>query len=216
MSTWYYYDNDGQKQGPVTGGQLKWLAKNGKITSETTVETEEGKTAPARKVKGLTFGAAEQPEVPPSVEPNPFTVVPPVATTPSVDPSPFTAAAPAKQAVPQSVPMPSAKGGKSSLLITFIGIIAVLAVGWVGWTVIKSTAPPAEQAKVEEANEKNVAKLLPAEQTEADSYVTKYGRDAILYYMEDTYKDTDRARVLRYVKYFSFPRGWRGCCEGER
>ena len=55
MSTWYYYDNNGQKQGPVTGGQLKWLAKNGKIFPETSVETESGKTAKAGQVQGLTF-----------------------------------------------------------------------------------------------------------------------------------------------------------------
>jgi hypothetical protein len=70
MSTWFYYDGDGQKQGPYNGGQLKWLAKNGKITQETIVETEEGKTAPARKVKGLTFGETEQPKTPPSAEPD--------------------------------------------------------------------------------------------------------------------------------------------------
>jgi hypothetical protein len=31
MSTWFYYDADGQKQGPITGGQLKGLAKTGRI-----------------------------------------------------------------------------------------------------------------------------------------------------------------------------------------
>jgi len=88
MANWFYYDIDGQKQGPYNGGQLKWLAKNGKITPDTVVETEEGKTAPARKVKGLTFIAAqnetvqlESPQpivnvsVPLPVEPNPFAAV---------------------------------------------------------------------------------------------------------------------------------------------
>ena len=54
MSNWYYTNKNGERIG-VTGGQLKWLAKNGKITPETIVETEDGKTALARKVKGLTF-----------------------------------------------------------------------------------------------------------------------------------------------------------------
>ena len=62
MSTWFYYDSNGQKQGPVTGGQLKGLAKTGQISSETVVETEDGKTAPARKVKGLTFVETPLPE----------------------------------------------------------------------------------------------------------------------------------------------------------
>ena len=53
-TTWYYYAN-GQKHGTVTGGQLKWLAKNGKITPETLVENEEGKSVLAGTIKGLTF-----------------------------------------------------------------------------------------------------------------------------------------------------------------
>ena len=60
VTTWYYYDNDGCKQGPITGGQLKGLAKAGLITQETMLETEDGKTAPARKIKGLTFVDAVQ------------------------------------------------------------------------------------------------------------------------------------------------------------
>jgi len=55
MTDWYYYDNDGQRQGPYSGGQIKRLAKNGKIAPETVVETEGGKSVPAEKVKGLTF-----------------------------------------------------------------------------------------------------------------------------------------------------------------
>ena len=62
MPNWFYYDNGGQKQGPVTGGQLKGLAKAGQITPETIVETEEGKTAPAGKVQGLTFAETAKPE----------------------------------------------------------------------------------------------------------------------------------------------------------
>jgi len=58
-STWFYYDNSGQKQGPITAGQLKGLAKQGTITPETVVETEEGKTAPAGKIQGLQFSEPE-------------------------------------------------------------------------------------------------------------------------------------------------------------
>ena len=73
MANWFYYDGNGQKQGPVTGGQLKGLAKAGMITPETVVETEEGKTAPARKVKGLTFVEAGQIEAPSQIESSTFT-----------------------------------------------------------------------------------------------------------------------------------------------
>ena len=61
MAKWFYYNENGDKI-EVTGGQLKGLAKAGRITPETIVETEEGKTAPARKVKGLTFGEPAQSE----------------------------------------------------------------------------------------------------------------------------------------------------------
>ena len=54
MAKWHYYNDKGEKI-TVTGGQLKGLAKAGQVTPDTIVETEAGKTAPARKVKGLTF-----------------------------------------------------------------------------------------------------------------------------------------------------------------
>jgi hypothetical protein len=64
MSVWFYYDSDGQKQGPITGGRLKGLAKAGLITPGTMVQTEDGKAAPARRVKGLTFaGSASSDEL---------------------------------------------------------------------------------------------------------------------------------------------------------
>ena len=72
MSTWYYYDKNGFKQGPMTSGQLKGLAMQGVITPETKVETETGKSASAKQVKGLTFAepAPPKPAPPPLVEPD--------------------------------------------------------------------------------------------------------------------------------------------------
>jgi hypothetical protein len=55
MTTWFYYDKNGQKQGPISGGKLKGFAKVGLIEPETLVEAESGKTVPARKIHGLTF-----------------------------------------------------------------------------------------------------------------------------------------------------------------
>ena len=75
-TTWFYYDCKGRKQGPVSGGQLKGLVKAGVIMPGTTVETENGKIAPAVKVKGLTFVEAVQPQTPPQQPPttqSPFT-----------------------------------------------------------------------------------------------------------------------------------------------
>jgi len=88
MSTWFYFDANGQKHGPVSGGQLKGLAKAGRITPETVVETETGKTAPAGKVKGLTFIAAEQPQ-PPPVAAKPSVVAPPAPAPATTEQDPW-------------------------------------------------------------------------------------------------------------------------------
>ena len=61
MANWFYYNENGEKI-EVIGGQLKDLAKQGVITPGTMIETEDGKTAPARRVKGLTFADTKQPE----------------------------------------------------------------------------------------------------------------------------------------------------------
>ena len=97
MSKWFYYNERGDKI-EVTGGQLKGLAKAGMITPGTMVETENGKKAPAKKVKGLTFIEAVQktPSPPPAkVEAN---VVPPdtreIYGMEPHEPNPFTAALP--------------------------------------------------------------------------------------------------------------------------
>lgn len=55
MSHWFYFDNNGTKQGPITTVQLKTLAQKGVVTSETLIETEQGKQAPAGKIRGLEF-----------------------------------------------------------------------------------------------------------------------------------------------------------------
>ena len=75
-STWYYYNEQGEKI-QVTGGQLKGLAKAGMITPGTMVETENGKKALAKEVKGLTFIT---PEATPSkvAPPEPAVSAPPV------------------------------------------------------------------------------------------------------------------------------------------
>jgi hypothetical protein len=110
MSTWFYYNENGEKIS-VTGGQLKGLAKAGLITPETVVETEDGKTAPARKVKGLTFATTATPietesygKAQPKPEPSPFTA--PIPTTVKPAESPFTITMPkTSQAMQQSVPV---------------------------------------------------------------------------------------------------------------
>jgi len=53
MAKYYYYEND-EKIG-VTGKELQELAETGKITPDTLIENEEGKTSLAGKVRGLSF-----------------------------------------------------------------------------------------------------------------------------------------------------------------
>ena len=136
MATWYYTNEKGERVS-VSGGQLKGLAKAGLITPETIVENEQGKSAPAGKVRGLTFitpesipseTAPSEPEiygvaqsVKPSAEPspftasvservNPFTATLPVAAKPAE--SPFTASMPTVSRTmpqPQGIPVPTAE-----------------------------------------------------------------------------------------------------------
>ena len=78
MANWFYYDSTGQKQGPITGSQIKRLAEQGALTPEMIVENEEGESVPAQNVNGLTFVETAQPEQNPfrTAEPNPFDVSP--------------------------------------------------------------------------------------------------------------------------------------------
>lgn len=55
MANWYYYDNIRDKTGPITASTLRELARIGVITPDTILETDDGKRAPAIKVKGLEF-----------------------------------------------------------------------------------------------------------------------------------------------------------------
>jgi len=113
MSTWFYYDSNGQKQGPVSGGQLKGLAKAGLITPGTLVETEDGKTALAKKVNGLTFGTLPQPETIQPVVPNPVPIAPPQTTALSVPTTSLPATSPPIASL--LVPLPSNDASLSTL-----------------------------------------------------------------------------------------------------
>ena len=134
----------------------------------TVVETESGKTAPASKVKGLSFVEAVQPQTS-------LPAAPPITTN---------------QATPQSIPAPVAEGGKSSLLVTLIGIVAVLIVGGIGWAMITSSSPvkqvPITEAKQEQEQEKQKQILVEqkeqkqftaAEQSEIDKFLNVHGTD---------------------------------------
>jgi|GEM_PF-2238519 len=122
MSTWFYYDNSGQKQGPITDGQLKELAMRGTITAQTVIETESGKSAPAGKIKGLTFRGTTPPRATPPAE------------------SPFVAPLPnahrGAQPEPQSLHTPIAKNSTGSIWVTLIGIVLISSVCFAAWSIL--------------------------------------------------------------------------------
>jgi len=97
-SAWYYYDNSGTKHGPVTGRQLKWLAKNGKITPGTMVKAGDGRKFLARKIQNIEFVAT-----------TPFAAIAqtetPLPTRPAA-PSPIAFAHPSMPTAQQRVPVP--------------------------------------------------------------------------------------------------------------
>jgi uncharacterized Tic20 family protein len=55
MTNWYYYDQTGQKCGPIDSQTLKTLAQHGIITNDTIVETETGKSDKAENIKDMDF-----------------------------------------------------------------------------------------------------------------------------------------------------------------
>lgn len=77
MANWYYYDNNGNKVGPIASAALKSLAQQGLITTNTTVENEQGKSVRAGDVNGLEFPPSSPPSVPTSTSPSkdPFATV---------------------------------------------------------------------------------------------------------------------------------------------
>jgi len=122
MANWYYYNENGEKIGPIRGRELKQLALQGTITPETLIENDEWGSLLAGQTENLRF-----PETPPPrrlPESNPFTASMPVAE------NPFTAPMPGgDQEMPQIVPVPDASRNWGPLLVAIVGIVVILAVG---------------------------------------------------------------------------------------
>ena len=64
MALFYYIDNDGQKQGPITAQHLQTLAAQGVITPTTPLETDTGHKGMAGQIPGL-FATSSPPFAPP-------------------------------------------------------------------------------------------------------------------------------------------------------
>jgi hypothetical protein len=65
MPNFFYYDNNGTKQGPYDNVQLIALARNGSITPDTLIENEAGKQTKAKNVRGLFPHWVPPPPIPP-------------------------------------------------------------------------------------------------------------------------------------------------------
>ena len=120
MATWYYYNENGEKIGPVRGRDVKQLVCQGTITPQTILEDDTGRTIVAEKA-GLVF-----------IEASPFTVPSPFVITPTVSDNPFVISPPVSQMIPQEAPASAdeeSKGSWGSCLVAIVGIVVILAVG---------------------------------------------------------------------------------------
>lgn len=135
MAKWYYYDNNDQKQGSFSGGQLRRLAKDGVITPETIIEDEEGTAWHAGEVGGLTFSETLPSPPPSSVESNPFiapksTEENPFAAVKPAEGNPFAISQPVK---PARVPNPEFQRKlvrAFMILAVFLILLTVCAIAW--------------------------------------------------------------------------------------
>ncbi|MCL2305751.1 MAG: DUF4339 domain-containing protein [Planctomycetaceae bacterium] len=66
MATWYYFDTNGDRVGPIRGRQLVQLAQQGTVTRDTFVEDQEGRIGAAKNVRNLAFPS---PPSPPAAKP---------------------------------------------------------------------------------------------------------------------------------------------------
>ena len=122
MAKWHYYNENGEKIGPIRGRDLTRLVREGTVTQNTRVEDENGRVALAKNVTGLPFHETTNPDtlssetssvmLSPPAEVNPFTASMPATANPFAAPmpvaiNPFTTSLSENYtAIPQSVHVP--------------------------------------------------------------------------------------------------------------
>lgn len=169
MPNCFYFDPNGQKQGPIDNEQLQELVSQGIITPETSLETETGHKEVAGQIPDLIF-----PET-----------TPPTVSEPSDDPNPFAAAISQVKVVaqytkalydkiPEGRPRLAVIAG-ASLLVLFCGL----------WWMSSSPRFTAEEQAGTEVHENIADDVKPAdaeftaeEQANIDKFIEKYGTDA--------------------------------------
>ncbi|MDR3108473.1 MAG: ankyrin repeat domain-containing protein [Planctomycetaceae bacterium] len=193
---YYYYDNDGQKQGPYSGGQLRNLSREGKITLDTLIETEDEKTYQANKLKGLVFSEMAQSETPIPAVPNPFITPPPVPENPfvgtqSVPENPFTAPMPIANFGGQLGGTPVPVGANKVLykLKTAITcVLLLLVLGGAGWVAVSYlfALPPDDREFIDDwrAEHGDIVNGLDEEGKTAFQHAVSAERLALVKYIE--------------------------------
>ena len=107
MADWHYYNENGEKIGPIRGRELKRLAQQGAITPETRVEDEHGRTALAKNVTGLPFYEANPFSTTSPKSEESSSIAMPLPPTPSVEENPFSTSVPFAQTAQVSEPPPT-------------------------------------------------------------------------------------------------------------
>lgn len=165
MAKWYYYNENGERVGPIRGRELIRFVQKETITQETFIEDETGRIDLAKNVKGLKFPETTQSQPTPPLEPNPFTDAPPT------EPNPF--AIPEPKAEPHSADVPAAKGNWIVYLVAFVGFAAVSLVAGTVWNALnRESAPPKEPRQPPGLNEVwNILNDEPSKIKEAEIFV---------------------------------------------
>ena len=65
MADYFYFDQNGQKQGPINRDQLKLLALRGVVESHTPIESVGGRKGAAGDIPNLFFSVSPSPPKPP-------------------------------------------------------------------------------------------------------------------------------------------------------
>ena len=190
MPNYFYTDANGQKQGPISGTTIREFAKTGQITPTTTIESEDGKTFPASKVKGLEFFVTAQPTLETTNEV--YGTAPPPPPSPIAAPTPFVS-------VPRPIPVSNTGKNKSlpkPALIVGIAVATVLlllVVGGIEWSLMSGKSTSVEPQ----------VKFTAAERAEVDKFVKEYGRGAVVHYLSMAGdRGDDEKLILKCLKYF--------------
>ena len=70
MASWYYYDKNGNKVGPIRSRELKQLVQLGVVKPETLLEDSEGRVGLAGNAKGIEFPLPSAASLPPPPVPS--------------------------------------------------------------------------------------------------------------------------------------------------